>query len=178
MLTRRASGPTDSRRHRNEVDGARVRMTLTVNGFDTDGALGESKEFLAYVKETFENAELAPIVTRGSLDMTYPSTYAPEPLSDRDIGIVDVAARAAEQGRWSDALADAERGLKLTSLDGPFRRRLIEVAGLSACHLHDVPKARRYHALASPEEIDERVQAACLEVARADLLDPGTDGKQ
>lgn len=142
---------------------------LTVNVFDTHGKLGESHEFLACVRATFESKIFPPIETRGSVDVTYPSTFAPVAPDNRDKAIVDKAARAANAGRWSEALTQAEHGLELTSLDGPFRRRLIEVAGLSACHLKDQAKARHYFSLASPE-FENRVQETCLEFASIDLL--------
>jgi hypothetical protein len=139
-------------------------MMLTVNGFDTDGALGESPDFLACVKATFESAVLPPIATRGTLDIIYPSTFAPQPPDNRDTSTVDGARRASDDGRWSDALANAQRGLKLTSLDGPHRRQLIEIAGLAACRLKDGPRARRFFALASPE-FEDRLRQACLAAA-------------
>ncbi len=144
-------------------------MMLSVNGFDTHGELGESREFLACVTKTFESTVYPPIATRGALDLTYPSTFATESPGDRDKPIVDKAERDATNGRWSEALDDAEQGLTLTSLDGPLRRRLIEVAGLSACHLKDQAKAQHYYSLASPE-FEERLQETCLQFASLDLL--------
>ena len=145
-----------------------VGLTMRVTGFETHGPLGDSPEFLKCVTATFEAKVLPPVATRGVIDITYPGTFARQSPDGRDSAIVDAAARAADQGRWSEALADAERGLLLTSLDGPFRRRLIEIAGLSACHLRDEPKARYFFSLASPE-FEDRVQQTCLEAATIDL---------
>jgi hypothetical protein len=146
-----------------------VALSLTVNGFDTHGKLGESRDFLACVTRTFESSAAPPVATRGVLEVTYPTTFAPQPPDHRDQAIVDAADRAATEGRWSDALAAAERGLELTSMDGPMRHRLIEVGGLSACHLDDEAAARQYFALASPEFEDE-LQQACADFAAIDLL--------
>jgi len=142
----------------------RLGMILTVNGFDTDGPLGQSPDFLACVKATFESAVLPAIATRGTLDVTYPSTFAPQPPDNRDTTAFESARRAANDGRWGAALADAERGLKLTSLDGPHRRQLIEIAGLAACRSKDAPRARRFFALASPE-FEDRLRQACVAAA-------------
>lgn len=136
-------------------------MTLTVDGFDTDGALGTSQPFLACVKATFEGRVFPPIATRGLAHVTYPGTFSTEPLGDRDKPVVDRAAAHAKAARWSDALATAEAGLKLTSLDGPLRRQLIEIGGVAACHLRDDRQARRYYALASPE-YEDAVRTACI----------------
>jgi hypothetical protein len=146
-----------------------VALRLTVDGFDTHGKLGESREFLACVTRTFESSTAPPVATRGVLSVTYPTTFAPQPPDHRDQSIVDTAGRAAAEGRWSDALAAAEHGLALTSMDGPMRHRLIEVGGLSACHLDDEAAARQYFALASPEFEDE-LQHACADFAAIDLL--------
>jgi hypothetical protein len=146
----------------------RLGLILSVNGFDTHGPLGESREFRACVTTMFESAVLPPIKTRGSLDVTYPATFARESPSDKDSAIVDTAARAGKDGRWGDALADAERGLELATLDGPFRRQLIEIAGVAACHLKNEAKARQYFALSSPG-VEDRVQQACVQFATLDL---------
>lgn len=138
----------------------RTGLILSVNGFDTHGPLGESPEFRACVTKTFEAAVLPPTKTRGTRDFTYPMTFSSEPLSDKDIAIVETAEQEAKGGRWREAFASAERGLELTSLDGPYRRRLIEVAGVAACHLKDTPKARAYFALASPG-FEDRIAQAC-----------------
>ncbi len=146
----------------------RLGMTLSVNGFDTDGPLGESREFLRCVTSTFEAAVLPPIETRGSRDLTYPTTFATQAVDNHDKGIVDGAESAATAGRWSEALAKAEQGLKSVSLDGVFRRRLIEVAGMAACELRDEPKARHYFSMASPQ-FEERLETTCSRVAMIDL---------
>lgn len=151
------------------LNDPRLGMMLTVTGFDTDGTLGESREFLACVTTTFEATVLPPIATRGRRDFIYPTTFSSQPVNNRDSGIVDVAAKAAAAGRWSEALARAEQGLTRTSLDGTFRRRLIETAGLSACQLKDEPKARHYFSMASPE-LEQRLEQTCLRVASIDLV--------
>ena len=135
-------------------------LTLTVTGFDTSGTLGASRDFLACATRVFESRVFPPIATRGTLDVTYPSSFAPQPPDNRDRAIVDTAERAATDGRWHDALTTAERGLELTTLDGPHRRRLIEVAGLSACHLDDAMATEQYLALASPD-VEARLRRAC-----------------
>jgi hypothetical protein len=143
-------------------------MRLRVIGFDTSGPLGESQDFLACVKRTYESAVLPALTTRGALDFIYPSTFAPQPPDNHDTSSVDEAARAASEGRWADARRDAERGLELTSLDGTYRRRLIEIAGLAACHLHDEVGARFYFALAPPRA-EPTLQQACQDAANIDL---------
>ncbi len=135
-------------------------ITFRVEGFENHGALGDSAEFLACVTNTFESATLPPITTAGRLSITYPNTFAPDPLSDKDVPIVDRAERAATEGRYAAALADVEHGLTLTSLDGPYRRRLIEVGGLAACRLGNEVRARYYFSLAS-SEIEDRLLVAC-----------------
>lgn len=140
----------------------RLGLTLTVEGFDTAGALGESQTFRSCVKTTFEAKVFPAIATKGLARFTYPGTFATDPPGDRDKPIVDRAARNAKAARWSDALADATQGLALTSLDGPLRRQLIEIGGLAACHLRDEAQARRYYALASPE-FETKLEQACTD---------------
>jgi hypothetical protein len=142
----------------------RLGLTLTVEGFDTSGPLGESQTFRACLKTTFEAKVFPPIATRGLRHLTYPGTFATEPPSDRDRAIVDKAVADAKAARWRDALATATRGLELTTLDGPPRRQLIEIGGVAACHLHDEVQARRYYALASPEH-EAKLEQACTEAA-------------
>lgn len=149
----------------------KLGMTLTVNGFETHGLLGESREFLACVTATFEGAVFPAIKQRGSLDVTYPTTFAPQAPDNRDKDIVDAAAKAEAEGRWSAALDAAERGLEKTSLDGPHRHRLVEIGGVAACHLEHDADARRYYALASPE-FEDRIRETCLAVAAIDLDAP------
>jgi len=133
-------------------------LTIKVDGFDTHGTLGESREFLACVTKRFE-AKQSPIKARGTLSITYPITFQRAPVDNKDTSLVDAAELAVKEQRWTDALAAAEQGLLLTSLDGTFRRRLIEAAGLAACHLDNATKLRDYMALAS-QEIEDRL-AAC-----------------
>jgi hypothetical protein len=147
----------------------KLGMTLHVDGFDTSGPLGESREFLDCAKRTFESTTLPPLNTRGRLFLIYPSTFAPQPPDNHDAAIVVQAARAADEGRWSDALQDAEHGLQSTSLDGTYRRRLIEIAGLAVCHLKHEVKARFYFALA-PAWAEARMQQVCRDVASIELL--------
>jgi hypothetical protein len=143
-------------------------MILTVNGFETHGTLGQSREFLECVTKTFESVVLPPIATRGSLDVLYPFTFSPDPVDNHDKAIVDKASKSLKDGRWVNALAEAEQGLNLLSLDGTYRHPLIAIAGISACNLKDEQKARHYFLLASPEFEDE-VTRACLEHAGIDL---------
>jgi hypothetical protein len=145
-----------------------VALRVRVTGFDTRGTLGRSQPFLDCVKTTFESAELPPLDTRGSLELTYPTTFAPQPPDNRDAAIVDEAEQAAREQRWTDALRNAEHGLELTTLDGTYRRRLIEVAGLAACHLKDEPTARDYYRLAPPHA-EPALEQACMQHAKIDL---------
>jgi hypothetical protein len=145
----------------NEPD---VGLTVRVRGFATSGALGESRAFLDCATAALEALVLRPLAARGSLDLTYPMTFAPQPPDNKQRAIVDKAARAAKQGRAQQALELAERGLELTSLDGTFRRRLIEIAGRAACQLEQQPKARHYFAMAS-SRVEKRLQQACSQVS-------------
>jgi hypothetical protein len=137
---------------------------LYVDGFETHGPLGESREFLACVKTTFESTVLPPVDTRDSLAVTYPLTFSPDAPDNHDRAIVDNAARAEQRGRWREAIELAARGLTSTSLDGPHRRRLISIAGRAACNAGDEAQARRYWSLASPE-FEDGLQAACAKHA-------------
>jgi hypothetical protein len=136
------------------------KLDIKVTGFVTAGRLGQSRDFLACVKKTFETTAVAPVAARGSLDITYPMTFQPDPVDNRDKAIVDAARRAADAGNWRDALAAAERGLDLTTLDGTFRRPLIAIAGVAACHLNERAKARYYLTLASPDH-EAEIERAC-----------------
>ncbi len=135
-------------------------MTLSVSGFETDGKLGESEEFLACATRTLETAVFPPIRTLGRADVMYPVTFALTAPSARDKAVVERAERAMTAEDWSAVLEAAASGLKLTSLDGPLRRHLIELGGLSACRLRDATNARHYYALASPE-YEEELETAC-----------------
>lgn len=135
-------------------------ISLTVTGFDTDGRLGESKEFLSCVKTTLESNVLPPLPTLGRIEVTYPLTFDPGGVDHHgDTSIVEGCVRAAKQGRCAEAVDAAERGLKRTWLAGPSRHSLIEVAGTCACRLQDELKARHYFSLASPEFEDNIVRA-------------------
>jgi hypothetical protein len=141
---------------------------FTVRGFDTSGALGQSSEFRACVTATAATIVLPPIADGGAADVTYPITFAPDPPDNHDTGLVDRAAAAAAAGHWEEALASAERGLELTSLDGTFRRKLIATAGVAACHLGREAKARHYYALASAAFTLE-IADACRREAHLDV---------
>jgi hypothetical protein len=138
-------------------------ISLTVTGFDTDGRLGESKEFLSCVTTTLESNVLPPLPTLGTIEVTYPLTFDPGGVDHHDTAIVDDSVRAANQGRCAEAVAAAERGLKRTWLAGPLRHSLIEVAGTCACRLKDELKARHYLSLASPE-FEGNIVRACTAV--------------
>jgi hypothetical protein len=141
---------------------------VTVRGFDTSGALGQSREFRDCVSATIEAIVLPPIADGGSLDVTYPMTFAPQPPDNHDTQLVDQAQQAAADRQWGQALIKAERGLELTSIDGTFRRKLIEIAGLAACHLKRDAKARYYFALAS-SGVERVLRETCVRVAQIDL---------
>jgi hypothetical protein len=133
---------------------------VTVRGFDTAGAIGRSDEFRDCATVTLGALVLPPIANGGSLDLIYPLTFATEPPDNRDAGVLARARNAVAQNDWRTALAHAERGLERTSLDGTIRRPLIEIAGLAACNLRLVAKARHYVALA-PAQAEPAVRAAC-----------------
>lgn len=138
----------------------KLGLSLTVEGFDTDGALGNSQPFLTCAKRVFESKVFAPIAKRGSVHVIYPGTFTTEPLDNHDLSLVESADRALKAKRWVQALADATQGLKQTFLDGPPRRQLIAIGGVAACELHDEKAARRYFRLASPE-FEARIAKAC-----------------
>lgn len=141
-------------------------ISLTVTGFDTDGPLGESKQFLSCVTATLESNVLPPLPALGAIEVTYPLTFDPGGVDHRDTSIVDDSVRAAKQGRCAEAVGAAERGLKRTWLAGPLRHSLIEVAGTCACRLKDEGKARHYFSMASPEFEDNIVRAcAAVDIA-------------
>ncbi|MDQ3363812.1 MAG: hypothetical protein M3680_00065 [Myxococcota bacterium] len=141
---------------------------FAVRGFDTAGALGQSSEFRDCVTATVASIVMPPIAKGGSAEITYPITFARDAPDNRHTSLVDDASQAAAVGRWDDALTTAERGLELTSLDGTFRRKLIEVAGLASCHLRDEAKARHYYALASPQ-FEPEIRETCAREAQLDL---------
>lgn len=142
---------------------------FSVVGFDTAGALGQSREFRECVTATAASIVLPPIGGGGSVEITYPITFAPEPPDNRHTEWVDRAQQAAAAGRWDGALTAAERGLESTALDGTFRRALIGVAGVAACHLRRADKARRYYALASTA-FEAQIRQACARDANIDLV--------
>ncbi|HEY0251551.1 MAG TPA: hypothetical protein VGC41_08490 [Kofleriaceae bacterium] len=139
-------------------------MTLSVTGFDTDGKLGESKDFLACVTKTFEAKIWPAIDTRGRAEFFYPGTFSPDPVSDRDKPIVDRADQQAKDGKWADALETARQGLKDVSLEGPLRRQLIGIAGVAACHLKDEATARHYYLLSTPE-YEPGIETSCQDAS-------------
>jgi hypothetical protein len=148
------------------IDSARgVGAVLTVRGFDASGPVVRALEVRECVSSTMQAIVLPPIADGGRIELTYPLTLAARPPDNRDTRLVDEADRAIGDGQWTRALVAAERGLEQTSLDGTFRRRLIEIAGLAACNLKDEAKARRYLALASPE-VEPKLRETCLRVAR------------
>jgi hypothetical protein len=138
---------------------------VTVRGFDTAGPLGESRAFRECVRDTLEAAVLPPIAGGGTLEATYPITFAPRPPDNRDTELFGQAEQAVAHGRWAQALIKAEQGLKSTSIDGTFRRRLIEVAGLASCHLKRDGKARHYFALASAR-VERVLRETCARFAQ------------
>jgi hypothetical protein len=121
------------------------------------------------VKEMAETVVLPPIGAGGTAEIIYPITFAPAPPDNRKTELADRANKAAAAGRWDDALRDAERGLELTSLDGTFRRKLIAVAGVAACHRKREAKARHYYALASAT-FEAEIREACARDGGIDLL--------
>jgi hypothetical protein len=142
------------------VTSAGGKTTIRVRGFDTSGPLGRSPAFRACAKAAIEGAVLPPLAVTGSIELMYPMTFAPQPPDNRDAGVLADARRAAYGNRWADALAAAERGLELTSIDGTIRRPLIEIAGIAACRLGRIAKARHYLALAGPAQ-ERAIRASC-----------------
>jgi hypothetical protein len=112
------------------------------------------------MKATFEGKVFPPIAVRGTARVTYPGTFTTQPVDNHDLSLVESAAKHLEAKRWTQALADASKGLKLLFLDGVPRRKLIEIAGVAACELKDEKAARRYWGLASPE-YEDRIAKAC-----------------
>lgn len=141
---------------------------VAVRGFDTTGELGRSREFRDCVRSTAEQIVLPPIAAGGHAEISYPVTFAPRPPDNRGAAFVARANQAVADGRWAQALAAAEAGLALTSLDGPRRRALILAGGLAACHLKHAPAARHYYALASAT-FEPRIRDACARAAQIDL---------
>jgi len=135
------------------------RTTMRVRGFDTSGPLGRNTAFRACAKAAIEGAALPALAVTGSIELTYPMTFAVQPPG-HDPSVLDDARRALGAQRWADALATAERGLELTSIDGTIRRPLIEVAGIAACKLGRTAKLRHYLELASPTH-ERAIRAAC-----------------
>jgi len=135
-------------------------ISVTVTGFDTYGRLGESKPFLSCVTTTLESNVLPPVPTLGAIEILYPLTFHPGGADPSDTSIADVTIVAASQGRCTEAVDAAERGLKRAWLAGPLRHSLIEVAGTCACRLKDERRARHYFSLASPE-FEDNIARAC-----------------
>jgi hypothetical protein len=136
------------------------RTTISVRGFDTSGPLGKTAAFRACAKAALEGAALPALAVTGSIELTYPLTFAPQAPDNHDASVLDDARRALAAQRWADALATAERGLELTSIDGTIRRPLIAVAGIAACKLGRTAKARHYLELSSPAQ-EREIRAAC-----------------
>jgi hypothetical protein len=136
------------------------RTTFRVRGFDTSGPLGKNAAFRACAKAALEGAVLPPLAVTGSIELTYPITFTSQPVDNRDASVLDDARRALTGQRWADALATAERGLELTTIDGTIRRPLIEVAGIAACKLGRTAKLRHYLELSSPAH-ERAIRAAC-----------------
>jgi hypothetical protein len=136
------------------------RTTFRVRGFDTTGPLGKNAAFLACAKAALEGAVLPPLAVTGSIALTYPITFTTRAPDNHEASILDDARRALAGQRWADALATAERGLELTSIDGTIRRPLIEVAGIAACRLGRTAKVRHYLELSSPTH-ERAIRAAC-----------------
>jgi hypothetical protein len=136
------------------------RTTFRVRGFDTTGPFGKNAAFRACMKAALEDAVLPPLAVTGSIELTYPITFTPQAPDNREAWILDDARRALADQRWPEALATAERGLELTSIDGTIRRPLIEVAGIAACRLGRTAKLRHYLELASPAH-ERAIRAVC-----------------
>jgi hypothetical protein len=136
------------------------RTAIRVRGFDTSGPLGQNAAFRACVKAAIEGAAWPALAVTGSIDLTYPLTFAPQAPDNRDAYVLDEARRALAARRWADALLTAEHGLELTSIDGTIRRPLIAVAGIAACKLGRTAKARHYLELSSPAQ-EREIRAAC-----------------
>lgn len=106
-------------------------------------------------------AAVPPVLPRaGRASIRYPVTFDPDQPDNRDDAEVLASERAAAAGDWPAAFAAAQTGLTRTSLDGPYRRRLIELAATAACTLGHRDDTRHYLALASAE-IEARVRARC-----------------
>lgn len=137
-----------------------TRTTIAVRGYDTAGRLGESAEFRACATAALEGAIIPPIAGGGRAELIYPVTFGTGPVDNHDTRAVDAARAAATAARWPDALAHAETALRDVSLDGTYRRPMIQLAGIAACHLGDADKARHYASLVSPE-LEADLRAAC-----------------
>jgi hypothetical protein len=120
----------------------------------------------ACVTGVIDGAKLPQIARFGRLEVSYPITFAVAPPDNRDLKLFDEANRAAAAGDWRQALEAAEQGLEITSLDGQHRRRLIEVAGVAACHLGLGAKAQHYIELASPR-VEPVVRETCKQAGTA-----------
>ncbi len=134
--------------------------SIVVDDVLVTGPLAAAPGFRGCAATTLAAAPAPRLDRAGRATVRYPVTFDPRPPDNRDAALVDAAARAAAAGRWAEARAQAEVGLTRTSLDGPHRRRLIELAGVAACALGDRAAAARYQALAAPAA-EAAIAAAC-----------------
>jgi len=148
-----------------------IRLAVTSEDRTTVELLGSDPDTLSPVERhcvaaTLANADLARLEARGRLVLLYPFTFADRPPDNREIAVFDEANRAAAAQDWRAAFETSERGLTITSFDGPHRRRLIEVAGVAACHLGLGAKAQHYIELASPQ-VEPVVRETCKQAGTA-----------
>lgn len=134
--------------------------TVTVDDVIVTGPLAADRAFRGCAIAALTAAPHLPLPRAGRASIRYPVTFDPAPPDNRDDAEVIASERAAATGDWRAALVAAETGLTRTSLDGPHRRRLIELAATAACTLGERDRARHYLALASAE-IEARVRARC-----------------
>lgn len=133
---------------------------IAVDDVQVTGPLAAAPGFRGCAAATLTAAPAPRLARAGRATIRYPVTFDPRPPDNRDAARVDAAAQAAAAGRWREARTQAEAGLTRTSLDGPHRRRLIELAGVAACALGDRAAAARYQALAAPAA-ELAIAAAC-----------------
>ncbi|MBL8624366.1 MAG: hypothetical protein JNK64_23870 [Myxococcales bacterium] len=133
---------------------------IAVDDVLVTGPLAAAPGFRGCAAAALAAAPAPRLARAGRAAIRYPVTFDPRPPDNRDAALVDAAAQAAAAGRWREARTQAEAGLTRTSLDGPHRRRLIELAGVAACALGDRAAAARYQALAAPAA-EAVIAAAC-----------------
>lgn len=134
--------------------------TIAVDDVQVTGPLAAAPRFRGCAATALTTAPAPRLDRPGRATIRYPVTFDPRPPDNRDAALVDPADRAAAAGRWAEARAAAEAGLTRTSLDGPHRRRLIELAGVAACALGDRAAAAHFQALAAPAA-EAAIAAAC-----------------